>query len=118
MPNYNKKSRKVTGKSVKAVPGASAATYDVVRADFSLSGSTGEGLEITADGSSTVLALIQGSAMVSDISSMTIDSEPDEGTPEHDIWAAEFEGLSHVPANGAKVIVHGKFTVECWEEQS
>jgi hypothetical protein len=117
VPNYNKKSRKITGKSIKAVPGAAAVNYNLTRAGLTLSGTGGEGLEITADGTSTILALIQASAMVSDISAMTIDSEPTEGTPEHEAWAAEFEGLATVPANGAKVIVQGKFTIECWEEQ-
>ena len=117
MPNYNKRSRKITGKQVKPVPGAAASTYDYVRAELHLSGSSGEGLEITADGTSTILALVQASAVVSDLSSMSIDEEPTEGTPEHDAWLAEFEGLSEIPSNGAKIIVTGKINIECWEAQ-
>ena len=118
MPNYDKRGKRVLGKSIKAVPGAAATTYNKTSAELYLSGTGGEGLEITADGTSTILALLQASALVSEISGMTIDAEPTEDTPEHDAWSAQFDGLAHIPANGAKVIVTGKFSIQCWEEQT
>jgi len=117
MPNYNKKSRKITGKSVKPVPGAAATSYNVSRADLNLIGAEGTGLEITANGTSTILDLVKASALITELSAMTVDSEPDSEAPEHEAWAAEFEGLADIPANGAKIIVTGRFSIECWEEQ-
>jgi len=117
MPNYNKKSRKITGKSIRPVPGAAATSYNVSRSELDLIGTEGTGLEITADGTSTILALVKASALITELSAMTIDSEPAAEAPEHDAWAAEFVGLADIPANGAKIIVSGRFTIECWEEQ-
>lgn len=104
--------------SIASTPGQTPEAYSVYRATLVLyDGNGGGDLEVTADGVDTVLEILQGSSLISDLSNATIPGEPSLGTPEHDEWEGQWGGLKSVPSNGQKVTIRATIEIECYEKQ-
>jgi len=76
-----------------------------------------KGQELVADGTSTLLDLLQDSPFFQDLDSMkAVPAEPEVGTEEHAAWTREYAGLAAVPKAGTKIILSGTILMEGYEE--